>query len=203
MIDFVRGRVAQVHESRLVLEVAGIGFGIDVPASVAAQAPAVGNEMLLHTELVVREDALQLVGFASPEQRQLYRSLTSVSGIGPKVALKALGGMEPEELAGAIVRGDVTSLTRLPGIGKKTAQVLVASLTDAMSKLRIVPSGKTAISNEGAHSPIASRAEDARLALQALGMEEGRARDALARALEVLGSQAETAQLVTEALRRN
>jgi len=202
MIDFVRGRVAQVHESRLVLEVAGIGLGIDVPASVAAQAPAMGSEMLLHTELVVREDALQLVGFASPEQRQLYRSLTSVSGIGPKVALKALGGMEPEELAGAIVRGDVASLTRLPGIGKKTAQVLVASLTDAMSKLRLAPSGK-ATAPTGAHPPIASRAEDARLALQALGMEEGRAREALARALEALGSQAETAQLVTEALRRN
>lgn len=202
MIDFVRGRVAQVHESRLVLEVAGIGLGIDVPASVAAKAPTTGSEMLLHTELVVREDALQLVGFASPEQRQLYRSLTSVSGIGPKVALKALGGMEPEELAGAIVRGDVASLTRLPGIGKKTAQVLVASLTDAMSKLRIAPVGK-ATAAIGLPPPIASRAEDARLALQALGMEEGRAREALARALSALGAQAETAQLVTEALRRN
>lgn len=199
MIDFVRGLVASASESRVVLDVHGIGYGIDVPASVAALAQP-GKEMLLHTELLVREDAMQLVGFATLQQRQLFRSLTSVSGIGPKVALKALGSIEPEELAGAIVQGDVTRLTRLPGVGKKTAQVLVATLADSMAKLRpslSAPGQKPAV-------PLArtTAVDDALLALLALGMDETRARGALGRALEALGPEAATANLVTLALRQ-
>lgn len=199
MIDFVRGQVASASESRVVLDVHGVGYGIDVPASVAALAQP-GKELLLHTELLVREDAMQLVGFATLQQRQLFRSLTSVSGIGPKVALKALGSIEPEELAGAIVQGDVARLTRLPGVGKKTAQVLVATLADSMAKLR--PS----LSSNGARPavPLArtTAVDDALLALLALGMDESRARNALGRALESLGPEAPTASLVTLSLRQ-
>ncbi len=201
MIDFLRGKVVRTEEARIVLDVNGIGYAVDVPTSTATGAPAAGSEMLLHTELLVREDALQLVGFSSPEQRALYRSLTSVSGIGPKVALKALGAMDTAELAGAIVRGDAAQLTRIPGIGKKTAQILVASLADAVARLRMpdaasrIPAGRSA-------APTPSDSEDARLALQALGMDESRARLAIGRALEALGPDAQTAQLVAEALRR-
>lgn len=199
MIDFVRGLVATSSETRVVLDVHGIGYGIDVPASVAALAQP-GKEILLHTELLVREDAMQLVGFATLQQRQLFRSLTSVSGIGPKVALKALGSIEPEELAGAIVQGDVTRLTRLPGVGKKTAQVLVATLADSMAKLR--PS----LSGSGPKPSVAlartTAVDDALLALLALGMDETRARAALSRSLESLGPEAATANLVTLALRQ-
>lgn len=202
MIDFVRGIVAHKSESRITLEVHGIGMGIDVPASVAEQAVA-GRELLLHTELLVREDALQLVGFATTQQRQLFRNLTSVSGIGPKVALKALGGIEPEELAGAIVRGDITRLVRLPGVGKKTAQVLVATLADTMAKLRpslgsigSVPTATPALARTSA-------VDDALLALMALGMEEARARQSVARSLESLGPEAQTPALVTLALRQH
>lgn len=200
MIDFVRGQVAFLSESRIVLDVHGMGMGVDVPASVAAKAVP-GQDMLLHTELLVREDAMQLVGFATVQQRQLFRSLTSVSGIGPKVALKALGSIEPEELAGAIVHGDVTRLTRLPGIGKKTAQVLVATLADSMAKLR--PSLGNATGTP-ASAPLArtTAVDDALLALMALGMDETRARQSLARAVEALGLDATTAHLVTSALRQ-
>jgi len=200
VIDFIRGRVSQKHETRLVLDVGGIGFGIDVPQSVVQESPALGQEMTLQTELVVREDALQLVGFASHEQRQLYRSLTSVPGIGPKVAIKVLGSIAPEELAGAIVQGDVARLTRLPGIGKKTAQVLVASLTDAMGKLQIsLPAPKPGLPGSLA---LASPSHDALLALLALGMDEARARQGLVQAVATVGEDAPTATLVTMALRR-
>ena len=200
MIDFIRGRVAQKHETRLVLDVGGIGFGIDVPQSVVQESPALGQEMTLQTELVVREDAMQLVGFASHEQRQLYRSLTSVSGIGPKVALKVLGSIAPEELAGAIVQGDIARLTRLPGIGKKTAQVLVASLADAMGKLQIsLPAPKHTAT--GART-LTTSSHDALLALLALGMDEARARQGLVQAMAIAGEDAPVATLVTMALRR-
>jgi Holliday junction DNA helicase RuvA len=200
MIDFVRGKVASANESRIVLDVQGMGYGIDVPASVAATARP-GEELLLHTELLVREDALQLVGFATQQQRQLFRSLVSVSGIGPKVALKALGSIEPEELAGAIVQGDLARLTRLPGVGKKTAQVLVATLADSMAKLR---PGLSASGQRPVTAPLArtTSVDDALLALLALGMNEGRARQNLSRASESLGDQAPTAALVTAALRQ-
>lgn len=201
MIDYVRGRVAAVTEGRVVLDVHGIGYGIDVPASVAASAP-LGQELQLHTELLVREDAHQLVGFATLEQRQLFKSLTSVSGIGPKVALKALGSIEPEELAGAIVQGDLARLTKLPGVGKKTAQVLVATLADSMAKLRPTLQPRAA-AGPGSAPPAAGPAEDALLALLALGMDEARARKGIARAQESLGSQAATAALVTLALRQS
>ncbi|MEN9353977.1 MAG: hypothetical protein RL318_1302 [Fibrobacterota bacterium] len=203
MIDFVKGTVAHKSETRITLDVHGLGMGIDVPASVAESA-IVGREQLLHTELLVREDALQLVGFATTQQRQLFRNLTSVSGIGPKVALKALGSIEPEELAGAIVRGDLTRLTRLPGVGKKTAQVLVATLADTMAKLR--PSLAAAgTPQHPATTPLprSSAVDDALLALMALGMDENRARQSLARASETLGATAETPALVTLALRQH
>lgn len=204
MIEFVRGKVHSREPGRLVIDIGPLGLSVDVPASVALQAPPPGENILLQTHFLVREDAMQLVGFSSDLQKRMFLSLTSVSGIGPKVALKVLGEIDPGELAGVIVRGDVARLTKLPGIGKKTAEVLVAHLRDAMGK-----------SSKGSTLPVLSRSagdaapssrsasSDAILALQALGLDSSRATSAVAKAEEALAdASADTSRLVAEALKR-
>ncbi|HXP91052.1 MAG TPA: Holliday junction branch migration protein RuvA [Fibrobacteria bacterium] len=200
MIEFVRGKVHARENGRLVVDIGALGLAVDVPVSVSMEAPAPGQEIHLHTHLLVREDALQLVGFSSDTQKRMFQALTSVSGIGPKVALKVLGEIDPGELAAAIVRGDVTRLTRLPGVGKKTAEVLVAHLRDAM--------GKSAGAHKGSPARLAvlpagppSASNDAILALQALGVDPLRARTAVTAAAESMEG-ADTSLLVGEALRR-
>jgi holliday junction DNA helicase RuvA len=203
MIEFVRGKVHSREPGRLVIDIGPLGLSVDVPQSVAMQAPPPGEAIVLQTQLLVREDALQLVGFSSDLQKRMFLSLTSVSGIGPKVALKVLGEIDPGELAGVIVRGDVARLTKLPGIGKKTAEVLVAHLRDAMGKsskgslaVALPASGGTTPSPRTASS-------DAILALQALGLDSNRAGNAVAKAVEALGDgAADTSRLVAEALKR-
>lgn len=204
MIEFVRGKVLAVQPGRIIVDVGPMGLGVDVPSSVAAHAGAAGSEIQLHTHLLVREDALQLVGFQTDVQKQMFLSLTSVSGIGPKVALKLLGEIDPGELAGAIVRGDVPRLTQLPGLGKKTAEVLVAHLRDAIAKGKVAglkPGSKSNPASAG--FPSVSLGNEALLALQALGADPARARAALDKALtDVPEIAGDTSRQVAEALRR-
>jgi holliday junction DNA helicase RuvA len=203
MIEFVRGKVHSREPGRLVVDIGPLGLSIDVPASVALQAPPPGENIVLQTQFLVREDAMQLVGFSSDLQKRMFQSLTSVSGIGPKVALKVLGEIDPGELAGVIVRGDVARLTKLPGIGKKTAEVLVAHLRDAMGKSSKGSSGPVAAHPAGVAPSSRSAVSDAVLALQALGVDSSRAISAVAKAEEVLADpSADTSRLVGEALRR-
>lgn len=204
MIEFVRGKVHAREPGRLVIDIGPLGLSVDVPASVALQAPPPGESIVLQTQFLVREDAMQLVGFASDLQKRMFNSLTSVSGIGPKVALKVLGEIDPGELAGAIVRGDVARLTKLPGIGKKTAEVLVAHLRDAMGKSS--KAGHMPVLSAPASGSVAtvpSAHADAVLALQALGLDAARASASVAKALEAFGETPfDTSKLVAEALRR-
>lgn len=204
MIEFVRGKVHSREPGRLVIDIGPLGLSVDVPTSVALQAPPPGEQIVLQTHFLVREDAMQLVGFSSDLQKRMFLSLTSVSGIGPKVALKVLGDIDPGELAGVIVRGDVARLTKLPGIGKKTAEVLVAHLRDAMGKsskgsgLPVV-AGRTPASGGAPRSA----SSDAILALQALGLDANRAALAVSKAEEALQDQTfDTSRLVAEALKR-
>ena len=200
MIEFVRGKVHARDNGRLVVDIGMLGLAVDVPVSVSLEAPAPGQEIHLHTHLLVREDALQLVGFSSDTQKRMFQALTSVSGIGPKVALKVLGEIDPGELAAAIVRGDVARLTKLPGVGRKTAEVLVAHLRDAMGKSAGTHKGapaRLAVVSTGPTSP----SNDAILALQALGVDPLRARAAVLAAAEAMEG-ADTSLLVGEALRR-
>lgn len=204
MIEFVRGKVHSREPGRLVIDIGALGLSVDVPASVALQAPPPGESIVLQTQLLVREDAMQLVGFSSDLQKRMFQSLTSVSGIGPKVALKVLGEIDPGELAGVIVRGDVARLTKLPGIGKKTAEVLVAHLRDAMGKSAKGSSVPVLSQATGGATPaIRSASSDAILALQALGLDANRATSAVAKAEEAVADPAaDTSRLVAEALKR-
>lgn len=128
MIASIRGNLLTTGADHAVIETGGVGFLIFVPRTVLANLGAPGDQTQLYTNLQVREDSLTLYGFATIEQRQLFEQLLGVSGIGPKVALSLLSSGAPEELRAAIASGDVQRLSRVPGIGKKTAERLVLEL---------------------------------------------------------------------------
>jgi Holliday junction DNA helicase RuvA len=134
MIAFLRGRVLQKQPNRLIVDVSGVGYDVAVPLSTFYAIGEPDTEIALHIHTHVREDQLALFGFQTPLELTVFERLIGVSGIGPKLALVVLSGMEPRDLVGAIQRGDLARLTRIPGIGKKTAERVVVELRDRLSK---------------------------------------------------------------------
>jgi Holliday junction DNA helicase RuvA len=134
MIAFLRGRVLEKHPSRVIVDVAGVGYDVSVPLSTFYTTGEPGAEIALRIHTHVREDQLALYGFATPLELAVFERLIDVSGIGPRLALSVLSGMEPRELTTAIERGDLARLTRIPGVGKKTAERIVVELRDRLPK---------------------------------------------------------------------
>lgn len=132
MIGLLRGRVAAKQPPGLLLDVQGVGFELETSMNTFYRLPEIGAEVELLTHLVVREDAQLLYGFAGESERELFRALIRISGIGAKLALAILSGMEADEFRHCIESGDAERLTRLPGIGKKTAERLVVELRDRL-----------------------------------------------------------------------
>lgn len=133
MIAFLHGRLADKRPPTLVVDVGGVGYEVEAPLSTFANLPATGETVRLLTHLVVREDAHLLFGFASEAERGLFRELIRVSKIGPKVALGILSGISVEEFVACVEEGDAGRLTRLPGVGKKTAERLVLEMRDRLA----------------------------------------------------------------------
>lgn len=159
MIASVAGEVAGRRPGRVVVETAGgVGYALAVSAETLRQVPPVGRSVVLHSHLVVRDDALQLFGFATEEERDLFLLLVGVQSVGPKVALAVLGGGTPRDLAAALAAGDVARLTAVPGIGKRIAERIVVELRD-----KVALAGAGAAEGD-APGPIAvSRGDDPRL----------------------------------------
>jgi Holliday junction DNA helicase RuvA len=134
MIAFLRGRVLEKHPNRVIVDVGGIGYDLAVPLSTFYTAGEPGAEITLRVHTHVREDQLALYGFATPLELAVFERLISISGIGPKLALAVLSGIDPRELVTAVQRGDVERLTRIPGVGKKTAERIVLELRDRLPK---------------------------------------------------------------------
>lgn len=134
MIGRLQGVLVHKQPPSLLLDVNGLGYEVDVPMSTFYALPAIGQTLMLHTHLAVREDAQQLYGFATLEEKQLFRNLIKVSGVGGKLALTILSGISVQEFIATIQRGDAILLTHLPGIGKKTAERLVLELRDRLGK---------------------------------------------------------------------
>lgn len=132
MIGRLRGTLLEKHPPTLLIEVGGVGYEVDAPMSTFYGLPAVGESVVLHTHLVVREDAQLLYGFGSLTERRLFRSLIKVNGVGPKLALTILSGISAEEFAGCVHDNDAARLTRLPGVGKKTAERLIVEMRDRL-----------------------------------------------------------------------
>ena len=132
MIAFLTGRVAQKAAAHCLLDVHGVGFKLAMSTSSLASLPAEGDTVTLHTHLYVREDELSMFGFESAEEKVLFESLLSVSGVGPKVALAALSALSPRALTEAIAREDAALIASVPGIGRKTAQRIILDLKDKL-----------------------------------------------------------------------
>lgn len=197
MIEFLRGRLAQRQLARLVIDVGGVGMGVDVSLRTAEKFPTEGETVQILTYLHVREESLDLYGFQDLAEKALFLKLLSVSGIGPRLALRILSAVPPQQLAQMILAGDIRGLTALKGIGKKTAEVMVASLKSSMAKLDLPPPGE-AKSAEGGGDGEAAR--DAVLALVTLGVKDNAAQSAVQKALSRLGPKAQASQLIAQAL---
>ena len=182
MIAHLRGRIFEKHPNRIVVDVNGVGYDVFVPLSTFYGLGDQGAEIALRIHTHVREDALTLYGFATLLEQELFERLIGVSGIGPKVALAVLSGIEPQELIHAIERADVVRLTAIPGVGKKTSERIVLELKDRLPRPQIAAAvaGVTALEvpevgddvlsalvNLGYHRPLAEKAVDA--ALKMLG----------------------------------
>jgi len=182
MIAFIKGVLAGKTADTAYVETAGIGYALGMSASGIAKLPEVGEGVVLHTHLHVREDALSLYGFFTLEEKKLFLRLISVSGVGAKVALAALGVFSPEELVASITTQDISAISRIPGVGKKTASRIVLELKGSLEKDLLSVSdagGKTASAAiQGAREALLSMgftSEEADLALKGASQEAGEA----------------------------
>ncbi|MCI8293632.1 MAG: Holliday junction branch migration protein RuvA [Hespellia sp.] len=132
MISYVRGELAAISEEKAVVEAGGIGYGIFMPVKSIGMLPDIGEEIKIYTYLSVREDAMQLFGFLTKDDLEVFKLLIGVSGIGPKGGLGILGALTADELRFAVLSGDVKAITAAPGIGKKTAERLIIELKDRL-----------------------------------------------------------------------
>ena len=135
MIAQLRGKLITRHPNLIVVETGGVGYGVTVSVPTFSELPAIGSEVVLHIHTHVREDQLALYGFIRLEEKQLFEKLITVSGIGPKLAITVLSGMPADEMTKAIRANDLARLTKIPGVGKKTAERMVLELRDKLAPL--------------------------------------------------------------------
>jgi Holliday junction DNA helicase RuvA len=135
VIARLAGTVAEKGAEHVVVDVGGVGYLVHLSAATAASVPGEGGEVTLRTFTNVRQDAIELFGFASEDEESVFRALIDVKGVGPRAAQNILGGIQPRDLAQAVAQGDVARLTRVPGVGKKTAERLVVELKEKLALL--------------------------------------------------------------------
>lgn len=199
MITFLRGKLVEALPTQAVIDVNGVGYAALIPLSSYDKLPPPGGDLKLLTELVIREDAHTLYGFMTAAERDLFRLLiNTVSGIGPKIALNILSGMNPVAFRGAVANSDVKALSSISGVGKKTAERIVVELRD---KIGAVGAWEASSEKHGL-APADQKINDAVLALMALGFKQIEAHDTVKGAAAVLGAQATVEELVRAALKK-
>ncbi len=183
MIASLRGSILEKHPNLVIVEVGGVGYEVHVPLSTYYDLGEVGSPISLRVHTHVREDALALYGFGTAFEQQVFERLIGISGIGPKLALAVLSGIDSVDLVGAVSRGDVARLTAVPGVGKKTAERIVLELRDRLAALAVAPAAAgggtasprdtirddllSALTNLGYHRTLAEKALDTVLAREA------------------------------------
>jgi Holliday junction DNA helicase RuvA len=199
MITFLHGKLVEALPTQVVVDVNGVGYEVLIPLSSFDKLPQSGHDIKLLTQLVIREDAHILYGFASAVERDLFRLLiNSVSGIGPKTALNILSGISVTAFRGAVASGDVKSLSQISGVGKKTAERIIVELRD---KIGAVGAWEAA-SAQRSLSPDDRKINDAVLALMALGFKQIEAHDSIRNAQNLLGAKATIEDLVRACLKK-
>ena len=199
MISFLHGKLVDALPTQVTVDVHGVGYDVLIPLSSFDKLPAPGGEVRLLTHLAIREDAHVLYGFATAAERDLFRMLIhTVSGIGPKIALNILSGMNPLAFRGAVASGDVKALSSISGVGRKTAERIVVELKDKIG----AAGAWEANSAERALSAGGQRLNDAVLALMALGFKQPDAHESIRAAQAVLGEAASVEALVRASLKK-
>ena len=191
MIGRIQGQLVEAGDQVALVDVGGVAYEVEVAAGVRAALPPAGGAVTLHTHFLVRDDAQQLYGFASRMERDLFRALMRIPSVGPKLAMAVISTFDLDELAGAAAQGDAAYLTRVPGVGRKTAERMLIDLQDRLSEFDLQPNR--------AAGRVGAAAEEAERALVALGYRAGEAARLIA---EAGGEAASAAEIVREALRR-
>jgi Holliday junction DNA helicase RuvA len=181
MIGQIRGILVEKKPPEILVDVGGLSYELQIPMSTAYQLPEVGSELRLHTHFVVREDAQLLYGFYELKDKTLFRALIRVNGVGPKMALAILSGMAADEFARTVRENDVAAMTRMPGIGKKTAERLIVEMRDRLTEW---DDAEAAAALPGATQSTSAMGKEAETALLALGYKPQQAARAVAMVLK-------------------
>ncbi|WP_263410962.1 Holliday junction branch migration protein RuvA [Terriglobus tenax] len=177
MIAHLRGTLLAKHPNQAIVEAAGVGYDVTISIETFTHLPAEGSEVKLHIHTHVREDAIALFGFAQKDEKRLFEKLTTVSGIGPKLAITVLSGISSDRLIATIRAQDHATLTKVPGIGKKTAERVVLELKDKLDEFALS-------SAHVSHVPVGAATEDVLSALTNLGYQKPAAEKAMENALK-------------------
>jgi Holliday junction DNA helicase RuvA len=201
MIGKLKGMVDSLHEDHVILDVQGVGYVVHCSTRTLQKLPRAGEAAALAIETQVREDAIRLFGFLAEAERDWFRILQNVQGVGSKVALAILSILPPSDLASAITLQDKLAISRAPGVGPKLAARIVAELKDKAGAISGVEPGAIALAGEQDRSAATTAAQEAISALINLGYARPQAATAIAASLKALGDGAETAALIRRGLR--
>ncbi len=197
MIEYIKGTLTVSTPLKTVVEVGGIGYCIFIPLSNYSKLPSIGEPVCLFISTIIREDSHKQYGFLTPAERDLFETLIEVSGIGPKTALALLGHLEASDLQIAISQSDLTSICKVPGIGKKTAERLIVEMRDRFQKSAASLPSLSSLSKSGS-----SVVNDALSALVNLGYQPLHAQKAVKLAIEENKQEEDLGRLITLALRK-
>jgi Holliday junction DNA helicase RuvA len=199
MIERIRGKLIDKNSSFVIVDCSGVGYGINISLPTSEKLPEAGEEVTLLTHLVVREDLMQLYGFADTLEKDLFLLLISVSKIGPKTALSTLSGMPAYRFVNAIKTGDITALTKIPGIGKQTAERVVVELKNKIDKIIVSPFAENG--NIEQRGIMGKPYEEAVLALTSLGYKGYNSEKAVRRVYEEKGKDLPVEEIIKFALK--
>lgn len=194
MYEYIKGRVEDVFADRVILDVGGVGYKILSSPSVLARMPTQGDMVKLFVSFIVKEDGQRLFGFLTVGERELFETMLNVSGIGPKIALSLVGHLPNDELHTAISESDVSTLCRIPGIGKKTAERLILEVKDRLPQ--VFPR------EVELKTPEREKIQDAMAALVNLGYKQDVAKKAVLKAVDKLGDKLALPELITGSLKQ-
>jgi holliday junction DNA helicase RuvA len=199
MFAFLKGELVVIMPTNVVVEANGIGYLIYIPANLFGKLPQTGNKVLLHTSYIVREQSHTLYGFLSVQERDLFETLMGVTGIGPKTALSVIGHLNAQDLHRAISNNDIATISKVPGIGKKTAERLIIELRDKIKDYVSADTSDLALTM--LKDPRADKIRDAMSTLVNLGYNQNTAQNAIKKTLKDLPEDIDLASLITGSLK--
>ena len=197
MYDYIKGTLTEITPNKVTVETYGVGYLLFIPLNIYSSiCSSKGKEITLYTSFVVREDSHRLFGFLHKQEREVFEKLSEISGIGPKTALGIIGHLSLEELDLAIYEQDVITLSKVPGIGKKTAERLIIEMKDKLSSLKISSEEKDSLSSESS-----LLLKDASSALMNLGYAQAKAHEIVKKALKTAPPSIKLAELLSLSLK--